>query len=126
MRTARYVFAAVFLAAGAPALGQSWQPTKNVEIIAASAPGGSNDKTARMLEHLFTINKIVPTTITVVNKPGGGANIANTYVAQRAKDPHYLLIAGNGLLSNHIIGASPLTVADFTPIASMTEDYAVF
>jgi putative tricarboxylic transport membrane protein len=126
MRIACFALAAALLAAGAPALAQSWQPTKNVEIVAASAPGGSNDKTARMLEHLFNMNKIVPTSITVVNRPGGGANIANTYVAQRAKDPHYLLIAGNGLLSNHIIGASSLTVADFTPIASMTEDYAVF
>jgi putative tricarboxylic transport membrane protein len=108
------------------ASAQTWVPQKNVEIVAASAPGGSNDKTARMLEHLFNTNKIVPTSVTVVNKPGGGANIANTYVAQRAGDAHYLLIAGAGILSNQIIGASTLTQADFTPIASMTEDYAVF
>lgn len=105
---------------------QSWSPQKNVEIVVGSAPGGSNDKTARMLEHLFSVNKVVPTTVTVMNRPGGGANIANTYVAQRAGDPHYLLIAGNALLGNHIIGSSPLTPNDFTPIASMTEDYAVF
>ena len=126
MRILRYVTGVALLAAGASASAQSWVPQKNVEIVAASAPGGSNDKTARMLEHLFTTNKIVPTSLTVVNKPGGGANIANTYVAQRAGDPHYLLIAGNALLGNHIIGASTLTVADFTPIASMAEDYAVF
>ena len=126
MRILRYVTGVALLAAGACASAQSWVPQKNVEIVAASAPGGSNDKTARMLEHLFTTNKIVPTSLTVVNKPGGGANIANTYVAQRAGDPHYLLIAGNALLGNHIIGASTLTVADFTPIASMAEDYAVF
>jgi putative tricarboxylic transport membrane protein len=113
-----------------PAIGdgfaQTWTPQKNVEIVAASAPGGSNDKTARMLEHLLTATKAVPSTITVVNKPGGGANIANTYVAQRVGDAHVLLIAGGGIVSNHIIGASALTLADFTPIASMVEDYAVF
>ena len=88
----------VLAAASGGAAAQTWSPQKNVEIVAASAPGGSNDKTARMLEHLFIANKIVPTTITVVNKPGGGAIIANTYVAQRAGDPHYLLIAGSGII----------------------------
>jgi putative tricarboxylic transport membrane protein len=68
----------------------------------------------------------VPTSVTVVNKSGGGGSIANTYVSQHPKDPHYLGIAGVGLLSNHINGISPLTVADFTPIASLMNDYAVF
>jgi putative tricarboxylic transport membrane protein len=105
---------------------QTWSPQKNVEIVAASAPGGSNDNTARTLERIFSMHKLVPVTLTVVNKPGGGATIAHTYVNQRAGDPHYLLIATSGLLSNHIIGASPLTAADFTPVASLLEDYVVF
>ena len=122
------LFATAFALAGVAteSSAQAWAPQKNVEIVAASAPGGSNDKTARMLEHLLTASKAVPTTMTVVNKPGGGANIANTYVAQRVGDAHYLLIAGSGIMSNHIIGASTLTLADFTPVASMAEDYAVF
>lgn len=126
MKLARCMIAITLAFASAAASAQTWAPQKNVEIVAGSAPGGSNDKTARMLERLFTVNKLVPTTITVVNKPGGGAMIANTYVSQRAGDPHYLLIAGTGIASNHIIGASPLTVADFTPIASLMNDYAVF
>lgn len=125
MRFARWMLVPGLLLAATGAIAQ-WSPQKNVEIVAASAPGGSNDNTARTLERLFNANKLVPTTISVVNKPGGGATIAHTYVAQRAGDPHYLLIASSGLLSNHIIGASPLTVADFTPIASLVEDYVVF
>lgn len=113
-------------AGATPATAQSWSPQKNVEIVAASAPGGSNDNTARTLERMLSENRLVPTTLTVVNKPGGGATIAHTYVNQRAGDPHYLLIATSGLLSNHIIGASVLTLADFTPIAALLEDYVVF
>ena len=105
---------------------QTWVPQKNVEIIAGSVPGGSNDKTARALERVILQYKLVPTSVTVVNKSGGGGSIANTYVSQHPKDAHYLGIAGVGLLSNHIIGVSPLTVADFTPIASLMNDYAVF
>ncbi|MDB5862345.1 MAG: tctC6, partial [Betaproteobacteria bacterium] len=47
-------------------------------------------------------------------------------VSQRSGDPHCLGIITSGLLSNHIIGASTLTPADFTPIASLLNDYVVF
>ncbi len=120
------VLSVILAAAAAPAFAQGWAPQKNVEIVAASGPGGSNDNTARTIERILTSTRLVPTTVTVVNKPGGGGTIAGTYVAQRAGDPHYLLIATSGIASNHIIGASPLTPADFTPIAMMLQDYVVF
>lgn len=122
---ARVMVVSLALAGGA-ANAQTWQPQKNVEIVAGSVPGGSNDKTARTLERIILAHKLVPTSVTVINKAGGGGSIANTYVSQHPKDAHYLGIAGVGLLSNHIIGASPLTVNDFTPIASLMNDYAVF
>lgn len=117
--------AAIALTSGA-AIAQAWVPTRNVEIVAGSAPGGSNDKTARFLERLLSQYKLVPTTMTVVNKAGGGGSIAYTYVAQKAGDAHVIGISGGGVISNQIIGASTLTLADFTPIASLVEDYAVF
>src|SRR5688500_10211178 len=92
MKTARLVFAGLIAVASAVCAAQTWSPQKNVEIVAASAPGGSNDNTARTLERIFSMHKLVPVTLTVVNKPGGGATIAHTYVNQRAGDPHYLLI----------------------------------
>ena len=105
---------------------QAWAPQKNVEIVAPSAPGGSNDKTARAMERILLANKLVPGSVTVVNKAGGGGSIAYTYVSQKPGDAHYLYIASSGLLSNHIIGASNLGPADFTPIAILYEDAAVF
>jgi putative tricarboxylic transport membrane protein len=126
MNTARGIIAAILAVSSCAASAQAWVPQKNVEIVAGSVPGGSNDITARTLERLLASNKLVPTSMTVVNKAGGGGSIAYTYVSQRTGDPHYLAIAGVGLLSNHIVGASTLTIADFTPIASLVNDYAVF
>ena len=126
MKLAGCMIAVSLAAASIAASAQTWAPTKNVEIVAGSVPGGSNDKTARALERIILQYKLIPTSVTVINKSGGGGSIANTYVSQHPKDPHYLGIAGVGLLSNHIIGVSPLTVADFTPIASLMNDYAVF
>ena len=110
---------------GAIAAAQVWSPQKNVEIIAGSVPGGSNDKTARAIEHVLLTGKLVNTSLTVVNKGGGGGNIAYVYLSQHAADPHYLAVATDGLLSNHVLGASQLNYTDFTPIALLFNDYVV-
>lgn len=122
----RVLFCVIALAASAGACAQAWVPQKNVEIVVGSAPGGSNDKTARTVEQIITHNRLVPASLTVVNKPGGGSTIAFTYVQQRAGDAHYLVIGTPSLLTNHIVGASKLHYNDFTPIASLLNDYVVF
>jgi putative tricarboxylic transport membrane protein len=108
------------------AQGAAWSPQKNVEIVVGSAPGGSNDKTARAVEHALVQHKLVPTSVTVVNRPGGGSSIAFTYVQQRAGDPHTLLVGTTALLTNHITGRSKIHHTDFTPIAQLFNDYVVF
>jgi putative tricarboxylic transport membrane protein len=122
-----FAFALAAALAAAPAAAQGWSPQKNVEIVVGSAPGGSNDKVARTVERILSAHKLVPTTLTVVNRPGGGSNIAFTYVSQHPGDAHYLMIGTPSLLTNHITGLSPLHyAADFTPIASLFNDYIVF
>jgi len=105
---------------------QGWSPQKNVEIIVGSAPGGSNDKTARTVERILNNNKLAGQPVNVVNKPGGGSSIAFTYVSQKAGDPHVLLVATTALLTNHITGRSKISHNDFTHIASLFNDYVVF
>jgi putative tricarboxylic transport membrane protein len=105
---------------------QPWTPTKNVEIIVSSVPGGSNDKTGREIEKALNELKLVPTSTAIVSKPGGGGNIAMAYTNQHAGDGHYLMVATSSINSNHIVGASKLTYNDFTPIASLVNDYVVF
>jgi len=126
MQPLRTIIALALAVASACASAQGWAPQRNVEIVAASAPGGSNDNTARLIERLLAAGKLVPATLSVVNKPGGGGSIAGTYVAQRVGDPHYLLVTTSGIASNHIVGISTLTPGDFTPIAAMLQDYVVF
>jgi putative tricarboxylic transport membrane protein len=103
-----------------------WSPQRNVEIVVGSAPGGSNDKTGRQVERILNEKKLVPTTLSVVNKPGGGSNIAFAYVNQHAGDAHYLMVGTTALLSNQIVGLSKMSYQDFTPIASLFNDYVVF
>jgi putative tricarboxylic transport membrane protein len=116
--------AAALICSGA--FAQTWSPQKNVEIVVGSAPGGSNDKTGRTVEKILSEKHLVPTSITVNNKPGGGGNISLTYVSQKVGDAHYLAVATPSLLTNHIVGQSSLNYTDFTPVASLFNDYIVF
>jgi len=125
MNIERMLIGVALLASGATGWAQAWSPQKNVEIVATSVPGGSQDKTARTIERVLLTHKLVTSTTTVLNKSGGGGNIAFTYVHQHAGDPHYLVVASTGLLSNHILGVSKITYTDFTPIASLINDYVV-
>ena len=105
---------------------QTWEPTKNVEIVVYAAPGGSNDKTARAIEKAVSSKKLINTTMTVVNKTGGGGNIQLNYMTQHAGDAHFLMVTTPTLLASHITGSSSQNHKDFSPIASMINDYSVF
>ena len=108
------------------ATAQQWTPQKNVELVVPNPPGGSNDKTARSVERILVTGKLLSSSLTVVNKAGGGGTIAYTYVQQHPGDPHYLVVAGPALLTNHITGASKLHHTDLTAIASLFDDYTAF
>ena len=126
MKYGRLLIGLLLAATAAQGWAQGWTPQKNVEIVVGSAPGGSNDKTARQVEKILNEQKLVNTTLTVVNKPGGGSTIAFNYVNQHAGNAHYLMVGTTALLSNHIVGTSKLSHVDFTPIASLFNDYVVF
>jgi putative tricarboxylic transport membrane protein len=126
MSRVRIALAVAMVSAAVPAAAQTWSPQRNVEVVVGSAPGGSNDKTGRTVERIITTTKLVPATVTVVNKPGGGSNIAFTYVAQHVGDPHYLMVGTPSLLTNHITGLGTLNYTDFTPVASLLNDFVVF
>jgi len=126
MKGITVILSAALVTSSTAVLAQAWSPQRNVEIVVGSAPGGSNDKTARQVERILVEKRIVSTPLSVVNKPGGGSAIAFNYVSQHAGDAHYLMVGTTALLSNHIVGSSKLSYQDFTPIASLFNDYVVF
>jgi putative tricarboxylic transport membrane protein len=128
MRWQHFLFGTLLLQAAFSSQAQpAWKPDRNVEIVVPSAPGGSNDKTARTVERIIQDKRLLAgTTLTVVNKPGGGNLMTINYLVQHPGDAHYVMIGTPTLLTNHIIGASAHNYTDFTPIASLFNDYVVF
>lgn len=127
MNVRNWLFGIALAAASTVCAAQgAWTPQRNVEIVVGSAPGGSNDKTARQVERILVEQKLVPTSITVVNKSGAGGTLALNYLNQHAGDGHYVIVFTPSMLTNHITGQSQAYYKDFTPIASLFSDYIVF
>lgn len=92
-----------------------WKPERAVEVVVFAAPGGGNDKSARVMHKIWSENKMLEAVVT--NKVGGGGSLAYTYVGQKTGDPHFVAIAQAGLITNHITGRSPIHYSDLTPLA---------
>ncbi|MCX7137721.1 MAG: tripartite tricarboxylate transporter substrate binding protein [Proteobacteria bacterium] len=114
---------ALLLLAGSACAQSAWKPERNVEIISGTAAGGAVDKANRTVQRIWQDKKILEVTSSVVNKPGGGNTIAWNYINQHAGDGHYVSIAPYTILTNKIIGMSPLSYTDFTPIALLFYEY---
>jgi putative tricarboxylic transport membrane protein len=114
------------LSVAAWAQAPAWRPDKPVELISSSAPGGSNDKSARAIQKILQDEKILPVPVNVVNKPGGNQTLARAYVNTHPGDAHYFDIGNPTLISNHIAGITPQHHSDFTPIALLLNEYTAF
>jgi putative tricarboxylic transport membrane protein len=124
----RLLLVMLALAAADPAaFAQStWKPTRNVEIVVGVAPGGGIDRTARLIQKILQDDRSIGVTTTVVNKPGGGGAIAQSYLNQHGGDAHYFEITATSILTNHITGKSQHGHKDFTPIAMLYDEYLGF
>lgn len=113
-----------FASSGGWAQGQ-WKPERTVEIVVGASPGGGTDITARVLQKILKDEGLVENSV-VVNRPGGSHTIAWTYLNQHAGDGHYFSIVNEPFITNRLIGISPLSYRDFTPLTLLFNEYMVF
>jgi putative tricarboxylic transport membrane protein len=114
---------ALLLAASAQSLAQPpWAPERAVDIIVNTAAGSGPDRMARTLQKIWQEQKLVPTAVTVSNRPGGGGAIAYNFLNQKGADGHFSAIASASLISNNVMGRGP-GPSDITPIARLSGEY---
>ncbi|MBW6487390.1 MAG: tripartite tricarboxylate transporter substrate binding protein [Syntrophobacterales bacterium] len=113
---------ALFIAVGAgSALGAGY-PEKPVTLIVHAGAGGGSDIFARTLAAAVEKNQLLPKPLVVENKPGGSGGIAFAYVANKKKDPYYMVTAVTSFMTTPLMGKAPVGLKDFTPLANFAFD----
>ena len=105
------------------AAAASWKPDQAVELIVNCAPGCGPDKTVRLIQRVFQLGRYFDASVSVMNKPGGGGAIAQTYLNQFEANGHYLMLSGKSVLTTHAMGRVVAPYTDLTPIAHLFGEY---
>lgn len=125
MKAFRYL---VMGLAGAVALTQTpataaGYPESPVEMVVAGSAGGGLDAVGRAIDTALREAKLFPETFVIKNVGGAGGNIARAQVHQKKGDGHMLYVESNRIYVNRIVGTTPLTHKDVTPIARLITEY---
>jgi putative tricarboxylic transport membrane protein len=116
------VFAtAVTVGAGA-VLAQPF-PSRPIEFVVHTSPGGGTDVIARIISEILTREKLINQPINVINRPGGAGAIAYTYFKGKRGDPHIIMtVASMTLLVQTTRPEMGMGLDNFTPLAFLAQD----
>lgn len=74
----------------------AWQPTKIVDVVVPFPPGSGNDVIARTLTEAMSRNSGGTVKYNIVNRPGAGGVVGNTYFTQQPNDGHTIAVLSVG------------------------------
>jgi putative tricarboxylic transport membrane protein len=119
------IFSAL-VAAVVAAQAQAFTPTRPIEVVVHTGPGGGSDLLARAAVLIIEKEKLAPVRMQVVNKPGGGSTLAAAYLFEKKGDPHTIgFFTGVWLTSPITTAEAKVTLRDLTPIARLVLEPAV-
>ena len=111
----------------APAAQAEWKPTRPIELVVHSGPGGGNDVMGRALVAAIDEAKLSPVRIQVSNKVGGGGATAASYLNEKKGDPHVIGIFTSVWLTNPLVQQEAnVSMRELTPISLMVLEPALF
>jgi putative tricarboxylic transport membrane protein len=113
----------VALAGAGAQASAGWRPEQPVEVIVNCAPGCGPDKSARLMQRIFQTGRYFDTSVSVMNKPGGGGAIAQTYLNQFEGNGHYMFLSGKSVLTTHAMGRVAAPYTELTPITHLFGEF---
>ena len=121
MKRLALLLASALVAAALPANAQTY-PVRPIELISPTGAGGGSDLVARMVAEIISKEKLLPQPMVVLNKPGGGGAIGQTYAAGKRGDPYTVLLATTTLISVPVRTGLDVGRDKFQPIAAIGFD----
>lgn len=116
-RTLRRLLAALVLGLAAGAVSAQVWPTRPIKIVVPYSPGGTSDYVARIIGQ--RLGQLLGQSVVIDNRPGAGAVIGTTAVAQSAGDGYTLLLTAPEFTINPALQLKVSYDAqkDFAPVA---------
>ena len=103
-----------------------WVPDRPTTLIVPSNPGGGWDQTARFLQRAIIQEDLLPVSLEVVNRGGGGGTIALAEVVEQFEgDAENLMVTGFGMVGSALMHQSKYSLDQVTPIARLTGEFQV-
>jgi len=118
--------AAVAVLGAGPAAAQ-FKPTKPIEFMTHTGPGGGGDVFARAISAAMDKEKLLPVRMQVVNKTGGGGATAMAFLANEKKGEAHTIAVYTGLwITNPLMRAeAKVTLKDLTPLVGLVREPAM-
>jgi len=111
-------------------LGSAWsqefKPSKQIEAVVHTGPGGGSDIFARAIAEMLQKEKLITQRMQVVNKSGGGSAVAMSYLAEKKGETHTIgFFTGVWVTNPLTTKEATVTIKDLTPIARLVLEPAV-
>jgi len=120
------LFLLLLLGASPVVFAQGFKPSRPVEVVVHTGPGGGSDLLARAAALMIEKEKLLPVRMQVVNKTGGGAAVAAAYLAGKKGDPYTIgFFTGVWLTSPLTSAEAKVSLRDLTPVARLVLEPAV-
>jgi putative tricarboxylic transport membrane protein len=121
----RFAVLILLALAAFPAHAQGYKPSKPIELVTHTGPGGGGDVAARFLAAALEKEKLLPVRVQVVNKPGGSGAVAASYIVERKGDTHLLAYFTSLWIGGPLTAKEARTqFHDLTPVARLIIDPA--
>src|SRR5215213_9770590 len=101
----RHLLCIGLLAAAGVASAQGFTPTRPIEAVVHTGPGGGSDLLARAVALMIEKEKLLPVRMQVANKPGGGGAVAAAYLAEKKGEAHTIGFFTGVWLTNPLTSA---------------------
>ena len=127
-RTIHFGFAVLALVglSAAQAWSQEFKPSRQIETVVHTGPGGGSDIFARAIAEMMQKEKLLTQRMQVVNKPGGGPAVAMAYLNEKKGETHTIgYFTGVWVTNPLTVAEANVTVKDLTPITRLVLEPAV-
>ena len=105
----------------------SWKPSRDIEIVAGTPPGGGLDRSARALAKAIEANRLVEVPVKVVNVGGDGGRKAWVHMDGRAeRSCHVASISSPNMAADFLMGVTQSDPERFAPLAILYSEYIAF